>query len=113
MVHIATKGGLLCCDNWRGISVLDVVGKIIVIGCSRRGCMLQVIAEFMCSSRIPCKEHEDSLFTIFVDLRKAYDSVPREALWWVLEKCGVSFRLLRMVKSFHEDFQAEFIIELN
>jgi len=35
------------------------------------------------------REHDDSLFMMFVDLKEAYDSVPREALWTVLVKCGV------------------------
>ena len=34
-------------------------------------------------------EHEDSQFKMFMDLKKAYDSVPRNALWAVLAKCGV------------------------
>ena len=29
VVPIPKKGGLRCCDNWRGISLLDVVGKIL------------------------------------------------------------------------------------
>ena len=35
-----------------------------------------------------CREHDESLFVLFVDLQnlKAYDSVPRSALWCVLEK---------------------------
>ena len=53
------------------------------------------------------REHQDSLFTLFVDLRKAYDSVPREALWQVLERCGVPPRMLRIVQSFHDGMQAE------
>ena len=36
----------------------------------------------------------DSLFLLFVDLKKAYDSVPRNALWMILEKCGVPTRML-------------------
>jgi hypothetical protein len=27
------------------------------------------------------RQHDDSLFVLFVDLWKAYDSMPREALW--------------------------------
>ena len=52
-------------------------------------------------------EHTDSLFTLFVDLRKAYDSLPREALCPVLERCGVPLRMLKIVKSFHEGMEAE------
>ena len=47
------------------------------------------------------REHHDTMFTLFVDLRKAYDSVPREALWKVLERCGVPPRMLCVVKSLH------------
>jgi len=32
------------------------------------------------------REHGDHLFLLFVDLKKAYDSVPRAALWTILEK---------------------------
>ena len=35
------------------------------------------------------RERGESLYVLFVDLRKAYDSVPRQALWKVLEKYGV------------------------
>ena len=29
VVPIPKKGDVRCCDNWRGISLLDVVGKIL------------------------------------------------------------------------------------
>ena len=48
------------------------------------------------------KEHGESLYVLFVDLRKAYDSVPRQALRKVLEKYGVPEKMLNVVKSFHE-----------
>ena len=32
--------------------------------------------------------HGDTLFTLLVDLRKAYASVPRQILWQVMEKSG-------------------------
>ena len=112
------------CDNRRGISLLDVVGKVFARAIQER---LQVIAEralpesqsgfrrgrgccdiiFVARPTLEkAREHPDSLFTLFVDLRKAYNSVPREALWQVLEKYGVPSRLLRIV-NFHEGMQAE------
>ena len=36
-----------------------------------------------------CREQNDSIFVLFVDLQKAYDSMPRMALWTVLERYGV------------------------
>jgi len=35
------------------------------------------------------REHDDSLFVLLVDLRKAYGSVCREGFWQVLQKYGV------------------------
>ena len=52
-------------------------------------------------------EHDAVLFVLFVDLRKAYDSVPRPALWRVLERCGVPPTMLSIIQSFHVGMQAE------
>ena len=129
VVPIPKKGDLRSCDNWRGISLLDVVGKLLarivqerlqVIGervlpesqCGfrkGRGCvdMLFVARQLVEKSR----EHDNSLFIAFFDLRKAYDSVPRPALWSVLEKYGVPPKMLSVIRSFHEGMLAEVQVE--
>ena len=125
IVPIPKKGTLKRCDNWRGISLLDVVGKVFARVLQER---LQTIAdgvlpESQCEFRKgrgcvdiifvarqlveKCREHDESLFVLFVDLKKAYDSVPRSALWCVLEKCGVPTVLLSVVRSFHDGMKAE------
>ena len=125
IVPIPKKGDLRECDNWRGISLLDVAGKVFARVIQER---LQVIAndilpESQCGFRKgrgctdmifaarqlveKCREHDDALFVLFVDLRKAYDSVPRSALWNVLERCGVPPTMLSIIKSFHDGMQAE------
>ena len=43
---------------------------------------------------------------MLVDMKKAYDFVPRNALWTVLSKCGVPPMMLSIVRSFHEGMQA-------
>jgi len=43
------------------------------------------------------REHGDCLFLLFVDLNKAYDFVPRTALWTILEKSGVSPKILGII----------------
>ena len=52
------------------------------------------------------REHDESLFALFVDLRKAYDSVSKEALWQVLKKYGVPPVMLSLIRSFHDDMTA-------
>ena len=43
---------------------------------------------------------------MFVDLKKAFNSVPRTALWMALKKLGVPDQLVDIVKSFHEGMKA-------
>ena len=125
IVPIPKKDDLRCCDNWRGISLLDVVGKIMARILKER---LEVVAdrilpEFQCGFRKgrgcidmifvarqlieKVREHNEALYILFVDLKKAYDSIPRQSLWKALEKCGVPPRMLAVVKSFHEGMHAE------
>ena len=52
------------------------------------------------------REHDCLLSILFIDLKKAYDSVPRAALWQVLKKFGIPLALLSVVCSFHEGMRA-------
>ena len=52
------------------------------------------------------REHGDSLFALFVNLRKAYDSVSREVLWEVLQKYGVPPVMLSLIRSCHDGMTA-------
>ena len=46
----------------------------------------------------------DFLFMMFIDLRMAYDFVPRGALWDVLLKCGVPPTMLSIILFMREWF---------
>ena len=120
IVPIPKKGDLCVCDNWRGISLLDVVGKLFariiqdrlqviaedILPASQcgfrrgRGCVDMIFAARQLVEKTV--EHDDSLFVLFVDLKKAYDSVPRSAVWTVLRKDGVPSAMLSIIKSFHK-----------
>ena len=52
------------------------------------------------------QEHQMKLFTIFIDLKKAYDSVPRKALWMAMKKLGVPDVLIDILRAFHEKMEA-------
>ena len=47
------------------------------------------------------------LYALFVDLRKAYDSIPRLALWLLLERVGVPPVMLNIIKSLHEGMRVK------
>jgi hypothetical protein len=46
------------------------------------------------------------LYTCFVDFKKAFDTVPRDLLWQVLEELGVSGRILECLRSMYRQDQA-------
>ena len=125
---IPKRENLSSCDNWRGISLLDVVGKVMARLLQER---LQLVAEIelpesQCGFRKGrgCSdmtftlrqlveksiEHQSKQSITFVDLRKAYDSIPCTALWRILEKLGVPKIVVNLVKSFHNGMKAQLSI---
>ena len=51
-------------------------------------------------------EHQARGIFVFIDLKKAYDSVPTECLWQVLGRAGVPEKLINIVRSFHDPMSA-------
>ena len=124
LVPVPKKGDLSCCDNWRGISLLDVMGKLFARVLNNR---LQLVVEETvsdsqcgfragrgCVDMIFCVrqlvekaiEHNTKVFLLFVDLRKAYDSVPRAALWCTLQRRGIPDVMIEFVRSLHDGMSA-------
>ena len=115
------KGEKGVCRNYRGISLLSVVGKIYagilvervrrvtedMIGeeqgafRSGRGCVDQIFTLKQMSEKM--REKKKSLYLGFMDLQQAYDRINLEALWKVLMLYGVSGRLLNGTKSMYVD----------
>ena len=112
LVPVPKNGDLSLCGNWQGISLLDVMGKLFARVLNDR---LQLVVEEVvsdtqcgfrtgrgCADMIFCVrqlvekaiEHNTKIFLLFVDLRKAYDSVLREALWCALRKYGIPENLI-------------------
>ena len=52
-----------------------------------------------------CKK---DLHLVFIDLEKAYDRIPRDVLWWVLVKKGVSLRYIDLIKDMYEGATTNF-----
>ena len=98
LVPVPKNGNLRCCDNWRGIALLDVVGKLVgrIVQNRLQQLAEQELPESQCGFHTgrSCTdmifmvrqltekaiEHNSKQYFVFVDLRKAYDSVPQAAL---------------------------------
>ena len=120
------KGDLRDLNNWRGIMLLDAVSKIIsmVINGRLQRLLKEVGIEeqngFMGgrggSDGIFCirqalkkrREHGQESWVLFVDLVKAFDTVPRDVLFVVLAKFGVPPHLISVIKRMNTDLQVTF-----
>ena len=125
LIPIPKKGDLRSCDNWRGIALLDVVGKAVATILQERLQTLaeQELPESQCGFRKErsCTdmifvirqlvekswEHKSKSFFTFVDLKKAYDSVPRKGMWLALKKLGVPEKAVNLIEAFHSNMKAK------
>ena len=53
------------------------------------------------------KEHRLSTWVVFIDLVKAFDSVPRDGLYKMLQKMGVPESLRTLIIALHTDFMVK------
>ena len=124
IVPVPKKGDLHCCDNWRGISLLNVAGKVFtrLIADRISDISESIIDETQCGFRKQrgtvdmvfvarqlqekAREQNCQLFMCFFDLKKAYDSVPRDALWCLLGKLGFPAKMVNIIKQLHFGMEA-------
>ena len=126
IIHLyKRKGNRQVCDNHRGISLLSIAGKILArILLNRLINHLEegLLPESQCGFRQgrstvdmifaarqlheKCQEQNVGLYTTFVDLTKAFDTVCREGLWTIMAKFGCPPKFISLVKQFHDGMQA-------
>ncbi|BHF85243.1 hypothetical protein SprV_1002840600 [Sparganum proliferum] len=53
-----------------------------------------------------CQEMPTHLYSTFVDLTKAFDTVNREGLWKIMQKFGCQERFIEMVRQLHDGMMA-------
>jgi hypothetical protein len=50
-----------------------------------------------------CREQKKDLHMVFIDLEKAYDKVPRNIMWWALQKHKVSTKYITLIKDMYDN----------
>jgi hypothetical protein len=119
LIPFPKKGDKTLCTNYRGISLIDIAGKIFAsIILNRflkirdertrinqagfrpgRGCVDQILSlRLILEHR---SRHQQSTVTCFLDFAAAFDSIHRQSLWRILEADGLPIKLLNLIKSFY------------
>jgi len=123
------KGSKTAADNYRGISLLSVCSKVYVNvliarltpilephlhesqcgfrperGCSDQLFIMRRLCELARASRTP-------LWVAFVDYRKAFDCINREALWEILALRGVPDHLIQLVRDLYEGCGGQVLVQ--
>ena len=52
------------------------------------------------------REGQRELHCVFADLKKAYDRVPRDELWYCMRKSGIVEKYVRLVQGMYKDSEA-------
>ena len=123
------KGDLSKPGNYRGIMLLEAVYKIVakIVHSRLQPTMESLDHEAQCgfrSGRGCCdavfsvklalkkrREHSKETWVLFLDLVKAFDRVPRDLLWTILHRFGVSDKLVSILKSLHNNINVKFTVD--
>ncbi|XP_014787969.1 uncharacterized protein LOC106881952 [Octopus bimaculoides] len=119
-----SKGGKDVWDNYCGIYLLAVAGKVLCRVMLDRFLLHiadEVLPESQCGFRDSrstmdmifsarqlqekCIEQDMDLYQDFIDLTKAFDSINRIALWEILKKLGCPEKFVRMLRQFHDKME--------
>ena len=111
------KGNRRCCDNYPGISLLWIAGNILA------QVLLNRLPDHLESGILPeskwgrstvdmtfaarqlqekCWEQHQDLYTTFVGLMKAFDTVSHAGLWKIMAKYGCPDTFKALVCQFHD-----------
>ena len=123
LVPLHKKGDINNTENYRGICLLDVLGKIFTSIINRRVTFFVNLYSKISEAQFGFREgystvdnafilnsiierylakKKGKIYVCFVDFKRAFDSVNREKLWAVLKTNGLKGTLMKVIKSMYE-----------
>jgi hypothetical protein len=117
--NLQEQGDVQSCTNYRGIKLMGHTIKLWEMIIEHRlrgvtnvtenqfGFMLgrsTMEAIFLIRQLMErCREQKKDLHMVFIDLEKANDKVPRNVMWWVLQKHQVSTKYITLIKDMYDN----------
>jgi hypothetical protein len=113
------KGDVQSCTNYRRIKLMSLIMKLWerIIEHRLRGVTNVtenqfgfmpgrsiIKAIFLISQLMKrCREQKKDMHMSFIDVEKAYDNVPRNVMWWALQKHKVSSKYITLIKDMYDN----------
>jgi hypothetical protein len=117
--NLQEQGDVQSCTNYRGIKLMGHTIKLweMIIEHRLRGVtnVTEIQFDFMLGRSTMeaillirqlmerCREQKKDLHMVFIDLEKANDKVPRNVMWWVLQKHQVSTKYITLIKDMYDN----------
>ena len=114
------KGNLKQCQNYQSISLISHLSKVVLKIILNRLKLQEekIIAkeqprfrsgrsttEQTFNLRVLCEkhlQHQQDLYHVFIDFKKAFNRVWHAALWATTKKCNISANLVRVIKHLYD-----------
>lgn len=127
LIKLPKKGNRTDCNNWRGITLLSTVSKVLskIILYRIQGAIEDTIrgeqagfrrgtscVDQITSLRIIVEESVEwrkPLFMTFVDFEKAFDSINRQFIWDALMHKGVPEKIVNIIKEAYDGFNCRVV----
>lgn len=127
LIKLPKKGDLSRCSNWRGITLLSVVSKVLCkVLLTRMTSVMEPLLrqeqagfrpEKSCVDNIntlrliteQAEEFKSTLYMVFVDFEKAFDTLNWQYLWDTLANKGVPKKIISLIKSSYTDFKCRVV----
>ena len=118
IITLPKKGNLQLCQNYRTISLVSHSSKVMLkvilnrlkpqaeeiiaeeqAGFRARRSTRSSTLDFLCEKYL---QHQQSLYHVFIDLKKAFDRVWHAALWATMRKYNIRANLVRTIEQLYD-----------